>query len=304
MSTTYDLCLAWNWEHDAEFVELLEATCRRRQRSLLQITPANLERALKALASGDLGFCAYLDRSSEDDPRFVAVANWARDNGVLCINGYEEARRTWDKAGMHTAVSAVARTPTTLVLPSLADQPVLANLDLTPLGPRFSIKPAHGGGGDGVILGAHSLEQVIAARRQYPTDKYLLQTQVQPVRADARLAWFRVLYCAGAVYPCWWDVDTHVYTPVSAADEQRYRLEGLRTTSVAIAQVCKLRLFSTEIALTDDGSFVVVDYANDPIDLRLQSRCSEGVPDDIARMLAEGLVGLAGSVSAPLPVAS
>jgi hypothetical protein len=35
---------------------------------------------------------------------------------------------------------------------------------------------------------------------------------------------------------------------------------------------------------------VVVDYVNDQIDLRLQSKILEGVPDDIVQDIAERLV--------------
>jgi hypothetical protein len=51
-----------------------------------------------------------------------------------------------------------------------------------------------------------------------------------------------------------------------------------------------LDLFSTEIALTLDGLFMVVDYVNDPIDLRLQSKATDGVPDQIVSHIAESLV--------------
>ena len=78
MTTTYDLCLSWNWEHDAPFVELLDATFRAHGRTLLQVTPQNLERALSGLAAGEVAFRAYLDRSSESDPRFLPLAEWAR----------------------------------------------------------------------------------------------------------------------------------------------------------------------------------------------------------------------------------
>jgi hypothetical protein len=57
--------------------------------------------------------------------------------------------------------------------------------------------------------------------------------------------------------------------------------------AVAIAQLCGLDLFSTEIAYTSDGLFVVVDYVNDQIDLRLQSTTAEGVPDYIVKAVAD-----------------
>jgi len=40
--------------------------------------------------------------------------------------------------------------------------------------------------------------------------------------------------------------------------------------------------FSTEIALAKDGRYVVVDYVNDPCDMRPQSKHFDGVPDTIA----------------------
>jgi hypothetical protein len=293
MTTIYDLCLAWNWEHDDDFVRLLDEALRAAGRTLLQITPDNLDRSLADLASGEISFRAFLDRASEADPRFLPLVDWVGARGVRSINGHDQACRSCDKAAMHEVLFANVRTPYTIVLPSFEERPTLEALDLAPLGESFSIKPAHGGGGDGVVVGAHTIEAVLAARQQFPADKYLLQTQVIPIRAGRHPAWFRVLYCAGEIYPCWWDIRTHVYTPVTAAEESRHQLLPLRAITETIADVCRLGLFSTEIAKTREAGLVVVDYANDPIDLRLQSRTPEGVPDDIARFVAERLADLA-----------
>jgi hypothetical protein len=65
---------------------------------------------------------------------------------------------------------------------------------------------------------------------------------------------------------------------------------ALFDTAIAIALLCQLDLFSSEIAFTPEGRFVVVDYVNDQIDLRLQSKILEGVPDDIVQDIAERLV--------------
>lgn len=293
MTTTRDLCLSWNWEHDASFVELLDATFRQRGHSVLQVTPATLERTLSELAAGRLGFRAYLDRASEADPRFLPLGDWARAQAIPSVNPHEQARRAADKSAMHRALFSQVRTPYTVVLAPHAVQPTLDDLDLTPLGHAFCIKPAHGGGGEGVVVKASTLAEVLAARRQFPTDEYLLQTHILPAAPGGRVAWFRVIYCAGEVYPCWWPPGSHVYTPVTAAEESHLKLDGLRGLTETIARVCGLGLFSTEIALTAEGELVVIDYANDPIDLRLQSRCREGVPDDLVRFVAERLVAVA-----------
>jgi hypothetical protein len=67
----------------------------------------------------------------------------------------------------------------------------------------------------------------------------------------------------------------------------------LREVPVRIAQICGLHLFSTEIAMTEEGNFLAVDYVNDPVDLRLQSKAADGVPDSYVESLAARLVRLA-----------
>jgi hypothetical protein len=290
---SYDLCLAWNWRHDTDFAMLLDMTCRSHGLSLLQITPDNLVEMLQSLVNNQMTFRAFCDRASDADVRFVPLAQWARDHAVYRINPYERAFRTWDKAAMHLAlINAGLHTPYTIILPSYEEQPALPPIDLSPLGDRFTIKPTHGGGGEGVVLEAISLSQVLVARQEYPTDRYLLQAHIVPARRGSRPAWFRIIYCAEQVHPCWWDTCTHVYTPVTLIEESRYGLTPLRRITASIARVCELELFSTEIALTLDGLFVVVDYVNDQIDLRLQSKALDGVPDDIVRDIAESLVAL------------
>ncbi|MGA2821702.1 MAG: hypothetical protein ABSF61_13765 [Anaerolineales bacterium] len=291
--TSYDLCLAWNWEYDAEFVRLLDEACARRGLSLLQVKPDNLGDLLHALVNQEIVFRAFLDRASEVDERFVPVVCWAVEQGAYRINPSEMASRCWDKAVMHLALlKAGLHTPNTTILPSYQEQPVVSSIDLHLLGERFIIKPAHGGGGAGLVTDATSLGQVLEVRREYPTDRYLLQAQVVPRQLGTRPAWFRVLYCGGCAYPCWWGPQTHVYAAVTGSEACSHGLGVLRGIAASIADLCGLDLFSTEIALSADGLFVVVDYVNDPVDLRLQSKAVDGVPDDLVQDIAERLVDL------------
>ncbi|MBN2015100.1 MAG: hypothetical protein JW778_07965 [Candidatus Altiarchaeota archaeon] len=290
---TYDVCLAWNWEYDADFVALFDKACQSRGLSLLQIRPDNIEYMLLSLKNKELSFCALFDRASVDDERFIPVVRWARDHDVYRIDPDEFAFRADDKASMHLAlIGAGIYTPYTIVLPSYREQPDLQLVDISPLGERFTIKPAHGGGGEGVVIEATSWNQVVEARKQFPEDKYLVQAYIVPVQRGPRPAWFRVIYCAGQVYPCWWDTRTRVYTAVTSEEENYYSLTSLRDITASIARICRLQLFSTEIALTPEGLFVVVDYVNDQLDLRLQSKAADGVPDVIVCDIAERLTTL------------
>jgi len=289
----YDLCLTWNWEYDTDFVRLLETACQAHGLSLLQITPDNLAASLNQLNSGETTFGALLDRASEVDERFLPVEAWAFTQDAYRINPREASLWSEDKATMHLEFIAHGlHTPHTIILPPFAEKPNIPPPNLSPLGNPFVIKPARGGGGEGVVLEASSLEQLLAARQQYPDEKYLLQAHVNTQQLGSRPAWFRVLYGAGQVYPCWWDPDSHVYTPVTPAEEAEFGLGALREITQRIAEISKLSIFSTEIAYTPAGLFLVVDYVNDQIDLRLQSKAADGVPDAIVQAIAEGLVHL------------
>jgi hypothetical protein len=290
----YDLCLAWNWEYDRDFARLLEAACARIGRSFFSITAENLDAALAGLASREISFAAFLDRASESDPRFQPLCDQLCQKHIFRINPQELTVWSADKATMHLEfVSRRLDTPYTFLLSPADEQPDLPPLDLSPLGGRFAIKPASLGGGEGVVLDTTSLEQVSSVRWQHPHEKYLLQAQVTPQALDGRPAWFRVLVCDGAVYPCWWDQYTHVYTPVRAEEHFRFGLRSLYEVPRRIAGICRLDLFSTEIALAADGRFLVVDYVNDPVDLRLQSKAADGVPDAYVENIAGRLARLA-----------
>ena len=290
---SYDFCLAWNWEYDADFVNLLDLACQSRGLSLLQITPENLSDTIRSLANKEITFQIFFDRASDADPRFIPVVQWACNHAVYYINPHELACRAWDKVAMHQAISTRMETPLTIVLPSYDEQPLLPAIDLASLGEGFTIKPALGGGGDGVVTGATSLSQVLVARQAFPSQRYLLQAQIIPARLGTRMAWFRVTYCAEKVYPCWWDSLTHIYAPITPDEANSYNLTPLHRMTSSIAKICGLELFSTEITLTPDGRFVIVDYVNDPIDLRLQSKAFDGVPNDIVRDIANRLAEVA-----------
>jgi hypothetical protein len=289
----YDLCLTWNWEYDADFIHLIEAACVARGLSLLQVTPQSLEQVLAGLENGEIAFRTLFDRASESDPRFQPLVDWATRHRVFRINPQERTIWSGDKATMHLEfISRGLSTPYTIILSPYSKQASIHPYDLGALGASFAIKPACEGGGDGVILEATSWEQVLNARKQYPHEKYLLQAHVTTCILGGRPAWFRVIFCDGAVYPCWWDQHTHIYRRVTAEEKASYGLRSLREIPTRIAQICGLHFFSTEIARTQDGAFLAVDYVNDPVDLRLQSKAVDGVPDVYVESIAAHLVRL------------
>ena len=292
----YNLCLPWYWEYDIDFVQMIERACIEQGLSLWQITPENLLESITALYEGEKTFRTILDRS-QYDPRFQPIHRWSREHHVRCINPPELSAWSEDKATMHLElINAGIHTPYTILLSRFVDQPVLPPVDLSPLGDQFVIKPSHGGGSEGVILGAFSLDQILRARMEFPEQKYLIQATVTPRTIQGHPAWFRVFYAAGKAYPCWWHPLTHVFSIVTQQDDHRYELSPLHDITQRIASICKLDWFSTEIALTLE-EFVVVDYVNDGIDTRVQSKAVDGVPDEVMDNIARQLVRLAKEAS-------
>jgi hypothetical protein len=284
----YDLCLPWYWEYDIDFVQMIERACNEMGLSVWQITPDNLLESINSLYRGENSFWTIIDRSQYDS-RFEPIHRWAREYHVLRINPAEVSAWSEDKATMHLElITAGIHTPYTILLPPFIEQPVLPELDLSPLGNQFVIKPSNEGGSEGVILGAFSMEQILRARMEFPSQKYLIQETVTPRTIHGQPAWFRVFYAVGRTYPCWWHPLSHVFSAVTQHDENRYELTPLRDITQKIASLCKLDWFSTEIALTLEN-FVVVDYVNDGIDTRIQSKAVDGVPDEVMQGIAHQL---------------
>lgn len=284
-----DVCVAWITEQDAFFMRLFDEACRARGLSVVQATPASRDRIIAELAAGELGFGVLFDRASDEDLGFLPLVVWAGDRGAQSLNPYVRARRAADKAATHRDLVAKVNTPHTIVVPPYCECPELAELDFGPLGPAIIMKPAHGGGGEGVVDLKAAEGSVQAARQQFPEDSYLIQARVVPAQLGNRPAWFRVVHVAGRAFPFWWDPRTHVYAAVTVAEENYFGLRPLQAITARIAEICGLCLFSTEIARRADGEFQVVDYVNDPIDLTPRSALPSGVPDEALGFIAEDL---------------
>ena len=202
LSMRYDLCLPWYWEYDDVFVGMVERACIEEGISFWQIKPDNLLESITALYKGVTTFKTLLHRG-QGEAIFDPIPRWAREFGVRRINPAEVSAWSEDKATMHLElINAGLHTPYTILLAPFLEQPVIPQIDLTPLGENFVIKPSNGGGGEGVIIGANSMEQILHARMEFPEQKYLIQAHVTPRILDDTPAWFRVFYANGETHPC------------------------------------------------------------------------------------------------------
>jgi len=308
----FDIAVAWNWDFDSEFLHCVDSAASARGLTTHFVNQQNLDETISRLHDHTLHVRVFLDRASDEDERFLLLANLIRriarasapHETLHVINPHDLLHRASDKATMHLEfLSHGIHVPYTIIITpySQRKEVELSLSELAMLGRPFIIKPANTtGGGVGVVLGAESLKDVIETRQHHKNDKYLLQEKVVPVEVADHRGWFRVFYAFGLVLPCWWNDETHFYEELTPKDEEGFGLQPLRSITATIQQICGLDFFSTEIAMTSIEKFVVVDYVNEMCDMRLQSRHPDGVPDQIVRSIAEALVDFTLSQNNPV----
>jgi hypothetical protein len=297
--------LAWNWEYDQDFVHLLDRSCHAAGLSCYLVGPHNLPQTQLEVANGELRFRHFLDRASDNDDRFLEFNRLLVTKGTRFLNAHHHYARSVDKANIHyDLIACGVHVPHTVILPPHAEEPHFEARLLEPLTRPFVVKPARGGGGFGVVAGAMRPEEVTQARARYRNQRFLVQQRVEPQLIGGRRAWFRVYHVCGEAIPCWWDDTTHRYAVVTPADAAAVDTGELERVVGVVAGVCQLDFFSTEIALGRQGRYVVVDYVNDPCDMRLQSKHFDGVPDTVVGRIAAGIVGYLRQQIASPPVST
>ena len=301
-SSVLDICIASDWEYDRGFTDRLERALQSAGRTTFVVWPHNLYDTLERIRCGELAFHYLYDRASNTSCEFLEIHRLLENGLVGCLDDPRKMIRASDKAVMHAELlRANVPVPRARIIPAFdaAHEPCLAPGDLAAFGRPFVVKPTVSAGGGLGVVEACELEEVLAARRQYPQVRYLIQEKVVPMMREGLRFWFRIFYVCGSVIATWWDDRTHVYRPVSESELVEHRLDGVVEIVRRIASASGLRFFSTEIVRDVAGRLLVVDYINETCDMRCQSVCADGVPDAViekavSRLAAVVLGELAG----------
>lgn len=293
-----DLLIARTWEFDKDFTDLLEATARSESVTTLIVEQSTLDSVVDSLKRRTEWARVLLDRASDEDDRFTAIAKELSGDGSMpparVINPSHYMHRAADKATMHLELlNSGIDVPYSYIIPPVSLYPDLpiGEHELQILGSPFTVKPANTtGGGHGVITNARTVEDIQKARNLHPNDKYIVQQTIRPAYLGNNRAWFRNFYVFGKVVLCWWDDSTHAFDVVTPLEEERFELSPMREIMKTVARASNLDFFSSEMALTVNELFIIVDYVNEICDMRLQSKHPDGVPDDVVRQICSEIV--------------
>lgn len=281
----FDLALSYKWEYDDHFIIDIENIFQANGLTSFVINKNNVFEVTELLKSNNLRFKAYLDRASDEDEDFNEIADILTAKGIYIINHYKYIDDAIDKSIMHIKLQDTEiNTPKTIIIPPYDDFPdfKINEKEMEKIGVPFIIKPAYySGAGHGVEKNACNNEDILNARKINPDDNYLIQERIIPKIIDGKRCWFRLFWAFGDIYITYWDDLTHIYTEIKNTEKAFSYIPVLENIVGRIAGITKLDFFSTEVALTDNGRFYIIDYVNDQCDMRKKSMHHDGVPDAV-----------------------
>ena len=292
----YDLVMTHGLDTDGVFLHRVQERCAAAGLDFFLIEPLWAEAFLKALDEGAVLPRTLINLHSEHHDRtdvFSRLVDRAESLGVRMIDPPSIARACFDKAAMHhRLIEAGITVPPTILLPAAKAAGWRPTRDESwLLGSPFVVKPSLGYGRKGVVLDAMAAEDVARSMAAWPDPCLLLQRKIIPRMLGDQPAYFRAYFIFGRIWCCWWNCFSDLYREVDADEWSALQLEPLREITLSIARITGMGMFSTEIALSDSGEFVVIDYVNDQIHLLTQSsNPAIGVPDAVVLGIADALV--------------
>jgi hypothetical protein len=294
-----DFCVGWGGWPEEPFADMVRRHCRAHGLSCAFCQDNNVPAMIREVEKGTTRIAFHLDLYAdyeESGDRYAKLAYAVKDSGGLVVNEPDHARLAANKAVLHYRFEkAGIPVPYTVVVRN--SEPADFTLTATErrkLGRPFIIKPARGYGKQGVAKADNgSVDEIGRARRYDKGDAFLLQQWVEPRWFGHHMAWFRVFYVVGEIIICWWDKVTEHYACTTIEEFDRCNLMPLCKIMGKIARTAGMNFFTTELAITGNGSHqrcFAIDYVNDPCDTTLQSHSHCGVPDPVVDRIAERLV--------------
>jgi hypothetical protein len=296
MARIYDVVMTHKLDADDFFIHRVQELCAARRLSFFLIEPLWVERFRECYAHGEAWARVLINMHSEHHQpleTYHRLVRLAAERQTRVIDPPDTAIAAFDKARLHTRLLTSGLTvPFTVIVPQ--DQAAtfrLSEAERAALGAPFVIKPSMGYGRRGVVLDAAGEPDIIHSIAEWPDAHYLLQRRIVPRDLGGEPAYFRVFFVFGSVWCCWWNCFTDRYRLMTEDERARHGLDLLEAIIRKLASLTGMNFFSSEMALTEAGEFVLIDYVNDQCHMLSQSADPRiGVPDTLVAAIAARLV--------------
>jgi glutathione synthase/RimK-type ligase-like ATP-grasp enzyme len=293
----YDLVMTHKLDTDDFFIHRVQQHCAEAGLNFFLLEPLWVEPFHIYLSLGAILPRVLLNMHSEHhQPHDIyhRLVKLAADKGAKVIDPPDLALAAFDKGRLHPRlVAAGINVPQTVVVSN--EETVnfkLSDADRAALGSPFVIKPSLGYGRRGVVMDATGEGDLARSVAAWPYGGYLLQRRIVPRALKDWPMYFRVFFVFGSVWLCWWNCYNDNYRLVTPQARAEFKLDPLEEIIRKIAALTGMNFFSSEIAQTESGEFVVIDYVNDQCHMLSQSANPKiGVPDELVAAIAHRVVG-------------
>ena len=289
MSVTYDIVLSSPFPNYHFFAHRMRELCGQLNLTFFMADQVWVGDFLRKLEQREIEVKMLLDLSASqtdpEDPHLRLAREVKRQRGYV-IDDPDITATAAHKGKFHRMLleNHIPVPETVIVSRDEIDSFKVTDDIKAQVGVPFVVKPAWGDSGVGVIVNGHSEADLRQSAEQAPnSDSFLIQQRLEPIELGDHFGWFRMFYICREVIPCWWNSLSHEYQLVTPAQIRRYKLAPLKRIMRGIAKVSKMKKFTSEICLHQDGNFYAVDYINADPDMNLQSFYPNGVPDEVVR---------------------
>ena len=284
---------------DDLFIHSVQRFCAEARLNFFLVEPLWVESFHRSLEQGELWPRVLLNMHSEHhEPEeiFHRVVRLAAEKGSFVIDPPDRAQAAFDKSRLHPRlVEAGVPVPYTVIVEPANGSPIaLSDAQQQALGTPFVIKPGMGYGRRGLVLDATSEADLARSAAAWPDQRYLFQKFITPAQKDGNPIYWRSYFVFGEVWLSWWNCFTDKYRLVTPEEREAFGLGQAEELTRRIAALTGMNFFSSEIARTEGGEFVVIDYVNDQCHLLSQSAHPQiGVPDELVVAIARRLLDAA-----------
>ena len=289
MVEPYDIVVSSPFSNYDFFAHKMRELCGQWNMSFFMVDDVWVREFYQKLQAQEISVRVFFDLTANqilENDIYLRLAREAKKQGSYMIDDPDITAKVAHKGRFHQVMldNRIPVPETIVVDRSELDEFRITDEMKARVGTPFVVKPAWGDSGMGVIMDGESEAALRQSAELAPnSDAFLIQQRVKMKKLGDHAGWFRLHHVCGEVIASWWDPVTHEYQLVSPSQVKQYRLTPLKRIMKSIAQASKMKKFSSEICLHEDGKFYVVDYINADPDMNPRSFYANGVPDEVVR---------------------